>query len=73
MPAGSATERASRACIECHGQLMQIVAFVEHHQIQTLDGFKYLRAARALNVAASGEIDRDHAQLTCISSPFTVS
>lgn len=39
---------AMRRSLDRHGQLTPIVAFAERDQIQTLDGFKRLRAARAL-------------------------
>ena len=39
---------AMRRSLERHGQLTPIVAFAAHDQIETLDGFKRLRAARAL-------------------------
>ena len=39
---------AMRRSLERHGQLSPIVAFAEGDQVQTLDGFKRLRAARAL-------------------------
>jgi ParB/RepB/Spo0J family partition protein len=39
---------AMRRSLERHGQLTPIVAFAERDQIETLDGFKRLRAARAL-------------------------
>jgi ParB-like nuclease family protein len=37
-----------RRSLERHGQLTPIVAFVEGDQLETLDGLKRLRAARAL-------------------------
>src|SRR3954463_1144411 len=39
---------AMRRSLERHGQLTPIVAFAEGEQIETLDGLKRLRAARAL-------------------------
>ena len=39
---------AMRRSLERHGQLTPIVAFVERDQLETLDGLKRLRAARAL-------------------------
>jgi ParB/RepB/Spo0J family partition protein len=39
---------AMRRSLERHGQLTPIVAFAARDQIETLDGFKRLRAARAL-------------------------
>lgn len=39
---------AMRRSLERHGQLTPIVAFVEGDQLETLDGLKRLRAARAL-------------------------
>jgi len=39
---------AMRRSLERHGQLTPIVVFAERDQIETLDGFKRLRAARAL-------------------------
>lgn len=43
---------AMRRSLERHGQLMPIVAFTEGGEVQTLDGFKRLRAARALGWAS---------------------
>jgi ParB/RepB/Spo0J family partition protein len=43
---------AMRRSLERHGQLTPIVAFAEGDQVQTLDGFKRLRAARALGWAS---------------------
>lgn len=43
---------AMRRSLERHGQLSPIVAFAEGDQVQTLDGFKRLRAARALGWAS---------------------
>lgn len=39
---------AIRRSLERHGQLTPIVVFAERDQVETLDGFKRLRAARAL-------------------------
>jgi ParB/RepB/Spo0J family partition protein len=39
---------AMRRSLERHGQLTPIVVFAERDQLETLDGFKRLRAARAL-------------------------
>lgn len=39
---------AMQRSLKRHGQLTPIVVFAEHAQVETLDGFKRLRAARAL-------------------------
>lgn len=39
---------AMRRSLERHGQLTPIIVFAERDQVETLDGFKRLRAARAL-------------------------
>ena len=44
----AASLAAMQRSLERHGQLTPIVVFVEHDHIETLDGFKRLRAARAL-------------------------
>jgi ParB/RepB/Spo0J family partition protein len=44
----AAALEAMRRSLERHGQLTPIVAFVERDQLETLDGLKRLRAARAL-------------------------
>jgi len=47
----AAALEAMRRSLERHGQLMPIVAFAEGDHVETLDGFKRLRAARALGWA----------------------
>jgi ParB/RepB/Spo0J family partition protein len=44
----AAALEAVRRSLERHGQLTPIVVFAERDQLETLDGFKRLRAARAL-------------------------
>jgi ParB/RepB/Spo0J family partition protein len=44
----AATLEAMRRSLERHGQLTPIVVFAEHDHLETLDGIKRLRAARAL-------------------------
>lgn len=44
----AAALEAMRRSLERHGQLLPIVAFAEGDHVETLDGFKRLRAARAL-------------------------
>jgi len=47
----AAALEAMRQSLDRHGQLMPIVAFAEGDHVETLDGFKRLRAARALGWA----------------------
>jgi ParB/RepB/Spo0J family partition protein len=47
----AAALEAMRQSLDRHGQLMPIVAFAQGDHIETLDGFKRLRAARALGWA----------------------
>jgi ParB/RepB/Spo0J family partition protein len=47
----AAALEAMRRSLDRHGQLMPIIAFAEGDHVETLDGFKRLRAARALGWA----------------------